>query len=160
MERLMSMVDYVIYTYDQTEDSLDSEQKMFEYANFLKQPLSIEMFVPCDENGNVLEEKSIFNTTDEDYIFNSEAFDNYQQAKERCLFEGFEVKFKDCKVFKYQSEKILLYMNDTTCVEYNCYHKSFVLFIDNEIIFENISTIEDLVKYNPKLTATALKQIL
>jgi len=47
------------------------------------------MFVPCDEDGDVLEEKSIFTTTDEDYIFNSDAFDNYQQAKERCLFKGF-----------------------------------------------------------------------
>ena len=26
------------------------------YANFLKQPLKLEMFVPCDEDGNILKE--------------------------------------------------------------------------------------------------------
>jgi len=66
-----------------------SYDKILNYATFLKQPLTLGMFIPCDEEGNVLEEKSIFNTTDECYIFDSELFYNYKQAKDRVLFEGF-----------------------------------------------------------------------
>lgn len=65
------------------------------YANFLKQPLELWMFVPCDENGNVLEEKMIFASDDKDYIFESKKFDKYLQAKERCFFvwqDGFDYK--------------------------------------------------------------------
>jgi hypothetical protein len=70
--------------------------KTINYSKFLKQPLTIGMFIPCDEYGNVLEEKSIFNTTDEDYIFDSESFDKYKQAKERVLFDGFkEIEDRD-----------------------------------------------------------------
>src|SRR3989304_9981979 len=72
-----------------TFDSIKWHNHILRVA-FGKQPLELWMFIPCDEEGNVLEEKSIFNTTDEDYIFNSDDFDKYQQAKERCLFEGFE----------------------------------------------------------------------
>ena len=61
------------------------------YSKFLKQPLELWMFVPCDDNGNVLKEPII---NDSIKIW------TYQQAKERCLFEGFEniekiaIKFK------------------------------------------------------------------
>ena len=85
--KLISMTDFVLEQYEQC---ISSTGRTYNYAMFLKQPLELWMFIPCDEEGNVLEEKSIFNTTDEDYIFNSDDFDKYQQAKERCLFEGFE----------------------------------------------------------------------
>lgn len=45
------------------------------YANFLKQPLTLGMFVPCDEDGNLL------------VSFD----DRYEESKERVLFEGFEI---------------------------------------------------------------------
>ena len=59
------------------------------FDNFLKQALKLEMFAPCDEDGNVL--------------FNPFADDNdagtakeykqtqYNKAKEKVLFEGFEI---------------------------------------------------------------------
>ena len=54
------------------------------YANFIKQKPEILMFIPCDENGNVLEEPI-------ETIGGVEMYSKrYQQAKERCLFEGFE----------------------------------------------------------------------
>ena len=81
MNKLISMTDFVLKTHDEISDSIDSESMMFNYANFLKRPLTLGMFVPCDEDGNVLQEKSIFNTTDEDYIFYSESFDNYKKAE-------------------------------------------------------------------------------
>lgn len=78
---------------------------VIEYAKLLKTPLKLGMFVPCDEKGNVLEEPDLNNTkydiniseveTDIDYQLYD--YDNleYQQAKEKCLFEwqdGFDYK--------------------------------------------------------------------
>jgi len=57
------------------------------YANFIKQKPEIWMFIPCDENGNVLEEPI-------ETIGGVEMYSKrYQQAKERCLFvwkKGFD----------------------------------------------------------------------
>ena len=64
------------------------------YAKFLKQPLKLEMFVPCDENGNVLEEpqmrpeRNSFDEEDMDY--DAQELYDYIKAKEKVLFEGFE----------------------------------------------------------------------
>ena len=41
--RLISMTNYVIKTYDEVVDSLDSELMMVNYANFLKQPLNLKL---------------------------------------------------------------------------------------------------------------------
>ena len=63
------------------------------YARFLNKPLELGMFVPCDEEGNVLEEPKRW----KDYLEAPESFDGnkewyelriYEEAKERVLFEG------------------------------------------------------------------------
>lgn len=63
--------------------------EIFNYANFLKQPLKLEMFVPCDEEGNVLEEPD--KEFELSYWDCSTKISKYQQAKEKVLFEGFRV---------------------------------------------------------------------
>ena len=86
------------------------------YANFLKQPLKLWMFIPCDENGDVLEEPIC-----QEYAL---ANQKYQQAKERCLFEGFEIydeetlRFKDIFIeysdfFKIDVEGLEYYCSST-----------------------------------------------
>ena len=64
------------------------------YATFLKQPLELWMFVPCDEDGNVLEEpeslKGYYETDKEGMETERKLREQYQKAKERCMFEGFE----------------------------------------------------------------------
>jgi hypothetical protein len=99
------MTDFVVEALDfkksmyyeyNVNDNDKALSKIENYSKFLKQPLTLGMFVPCDLYGNVVEEKSIFNTTDEDYIFDSESFDKYKQAKERVLFYGFkEIEDRD-----------------------------------------------------------------
>ena len=63
------------------------------YDALLKQPLQLCFFVPCDENGNVLEEPKRWN----DYLQFPDSFDgnkewgelyNYELAIERILFKG------------------------------------------------------------------------
>jgi hypothetical protein len=62
------------------------------YANFLNQSLTLRMFIPCDLEGNVLtnpiDNKDWSNWTDAE---RSEICDAWEQAKERVLFEGFEI---------------------------------------------------------------------
>ena len=141
--KLISMTDFVL------QDKSMSGVNIISYANFLKQPLELEMFVPCDEEGNVLEEKSIFNTTEEDHIFNSDSFDKYQQAKERCLFQGFEVQDNKDWIEFYGGIRVYIPSNDLG-------NMASIVFRESDPINK---TIEELVKYNLKLTPIALKQI-
>ena len=133
-------------------DFEDLADLYYRYANLLKQHLEKWMFVPCDGEWNVLEEPERWN----DYLEFPESFDGnkewydfyaYQQAKERCLFEGFEILEHS-------------YLPDD---------KSIVLdgiinvFWHNNItgwkLSTGVKTIEDLVKYNLQLTQTAIKQL-
>jgi len=144
--KLISMTDFVIEQkitetfdtpqimwYDSEVNKLD---KIRTYANFLKQPLELWMFVPCDEDGNVLEKpkgtdlNSSFFEMQEDY--NLEV--KYEIAKEKCLFE-------DCELM------------DGWCIH-----------LSDGTLFAGIDklsgyTVEDLTHYKPLLTQTAIKQL-
>jgi len=88
--KLISMTDFVLEqeqpTYLEKEEFEDVFYKIHNYAKFLKQPLELRMFVPCDENGNVLEKPNA-GMFGYDHVYN-----NYNKAQERVLFEGFKVK--------------------------------------------------------------------
>jgi len=84
--KLLSMTDFVLEQTstpfgDDKNTSSDRLVKIEKYANFLKQHLKLGMFVPCDENGNVLEEPNA-GMSGYDHVYK-----NYDKAKERCLFE-------------------------------------------------------------------------
>ena len=93
--RLISMVAFVdeVITADRPCDRGAMLDEIAEYSTFLQKPLTLGMFIPCDEDGNVLEEptKHHDNTsvshkgaiTDEWKSWHRE----YQQAKEHVLFE-------------------------------------------------------------------------
>ena len=67
------------------------------YDALLKQPLQLCFFVPCDENGNVLEEpqmrpeRNSFDEEDMDY--DAQELYDYIKAKEKVLFENLSYKF-------------------------------------------------------------------
>jgi len=103
--KLISMTEFVLKTYDEISDSIDSESMMYNYANFLNQPLTLGMFVPCDEDGCVLEEPEFHEPNNENEIGDyDELRYQYQQAKDKVLFEGFEICNRtsniDCVVCK------------------------------------------------------------
>ncbi len=64
-----------------------------EYAKFLKQTPELWMFVPCDKEGNVLEEPDALpeNLDQHSRFSHLEILEQYQKAKERVLFKGFEI---------------------------------------------------------------------
>lgn len=89
--KLISMVDFV-FKQDEINGGFGQEEidKVWEYAKFINQPLELGMFVPCDEDGNILKEPKLrFELMS--YV---ETYDykEYKKAKERVLFEGFEDK--------------------------------------------------------------------
>lgn len=146
--KLKSMVNYVLANENmihQTREKANNDLfNMYQYANFMSQKPEIEFFVPCDEDGNVLEEPS-----KDDYSFythkNLSIQEEYQQAKEACIFEGFEVKIH------HQSKKSI-------CTTDNIFH----IFWDTGYGWElskGILTIEDLVKYNVTLTDKEAKRL-
>ena len=143
MKNLISMTDFVL---SQSEGStIDLEQldwmnqeiykldRIRNYANFLKQPLELWMFIPCDEDGNVLKEDLFKNNPNLSSLKSYERI-QYQQAKERCLFEGFEV---------YKGNP------------YN-YHKARAFIKD---YIEEKWTIEKIIHWELQLTTSAQRQI-
>jgi len=90
MKNLISMTDFILNqelpTYLQKEEFEEAYYKLHNYANFIKQTLKLWMFVPCDKEGNVLEEPKFVSP---DGVKWGDYAKEYQKAKERCLFEGF-----------------------------------------------------------------------
>lgn len=162
--KLTSMTDFVLYRNEvatknknllHTDWAKEFEiqyRKILNYAKFLKQPLTLGMFVPCDEEGNVLEEP-LFSTGHSDNCYCESCveegfrYENYlidlEQAKERVLFKGFELngrflKNKDNGYSVYLSGKEIC-NNDTG---------------------REIDTIEGVIEFlDIELTESALKQI-
>jgi hypothetical protein len=95
MENLISMTDFVLEQEitievqsltDQWELRSSKFHRILEYAKFIKQPLQVSMFLPCDYKGNVLEESAMFKILGD--VDNDLEQLQYNQAKERCLFNG------------------------------------------------------------------------
>lgn len=155
MERLISMTDFVL---EQKELMKESEQgfniekydfiiNTCNYANFLKQPLNLSMFVPCKlvEGVWVVLEEPIFTT--DIAITELSKVKEYQEAKDRVLFEGFEYVEEDEELF------LVFNKNESLKIINN---ENFVLY-DGAVYVHQV--IEDLVKYNLELTPAAKKQI-
>ncbi|MBC7524824.1 MAG: hypothetical protein H7239_10330 [Flavobacterium sp.] len=82
--KLISMTDFVLgEKVKSILTCIEAYVLIRKYAQFLKQPLELWMFVPCDSDGNVLEYKQ------NEYLSSLKPYERqeYQQAKERCLFE-------------------------------------------------------------------------
>ena len=143
--KLISMTDFVLEQnklLKNAPDAYDQYCKMVNYANFLKQPLKLEMFVPCDEDGNVL-----ITPTEHNPIYWS---NEYKQALEKVLFEGFKVIGIDEDIIEIELE------NDNLWLDF--YKNSSIIFTDSYFVEFPIKIIEELIFYNFKLTESAIKQ--
>ena len=95
--KLISMTNFVLEEdkkrhIDEEYTSFDFMDSVTKYASFLKQPLELGMFIPVDEDGNVLKEpKKEYYSNEElakDYF--RQDWIEYVRAKEKVLFEGFK----------------------------------------------------------------------
>ena len=91
---LIPMTDFVnnvgnMENYPSHENALSW---IYNYATFLKLPLKLEMFVPCDEDGNVLEEPIFHEPNNENEIGNYQILsDEYCEARAKVLFENIPI---------------------------------------------------------------------
>ena len=147
MKNLISMTDFVLKeSANEKRKSVDNQNVIFRYALFFKQPLELWMFVPCELVGNEFANWQPMEMPRK-YKDSFEYYDKYQQAKERCLFDG----FSDIKELPQYSNYISDGMQAVFYVSKNgsVYNK-----------ISGMKTIEDLTNKTPIfLTKTALKQI-
>ena len=138
--KLISMTDFVLNINelvpkesDQFFQSWQNKKMMIieNYARFLKEPLRIEMFIPCDDNCNVLED-IIGNGMIHNY---SEKVKQYEQAKDKVLFEGFDI-----------------YSNGDL-------HNAFVTFESSSLEIMNVENLITDFQYSFYLTPNAIKRI-
>ena len=128
------MTDFVLEQRNSHKgDMEDFADLICRYALFLKQPLELRMFVTCYLRDG------IWNTYTKETLLNTgKLFNEWERAKERCLFEGF---------FDNGTGNAILQQSPNAMV------------ID--MTFYRTKTIEDLLKSKCTitLTKTALKQI-
>jgi hypothetical protein len=153
MKTLKSMVQFVLDEKENfkkefkplNEKPYDFLVNVIKYAELLSQQPNIGMFVPAvfeDGAWIVLEEPDSSNYThngnfDDDFYYLD--LDKYQQAKSKVLFKGWEFfKFYDEGLFRLKNKDYTLFFD----IEFDECH------IDNPEIYEQIHTLEDLVKFN------------
>ena len=147
---LIPMTDFVnnvgnMENYPSHENALSW---IYNYTTFLKQPLKLEMFVPCDDEGNILEEPEDYEQRLPNMMteYNDEIY-RYKQAKEKVLFEGF-------KIYDYKLN-IFFYLGRLKTLSYDKKRKDFITI---GLLPE---TVEDLINISSqiKLSQTALNSI-
>ena len=114
------------------------------YSNFLETQLRLEMFIPLNEYGEVLDKPIEKNFTDGTGFVNNAFFietNDYLKAQEKVLLEGFSLRIDD-------DLKVLLH-DETKCV------RTFFNFND---AFKGMK-VEDMVHKNYELTPNAIKRI-
>lgn len=145
--KLQSMTDYVLEQRNNKDtDNIRRFWACERYAHFLKQPLTLGMFIPTDENGNVFEEDG---TDGDGYVLDKIMHDEFQQAKDRVIFEGFSER-----IFETIKDNRIQYIG---CDKFEyCYRDvgSNIWIASNN----KLKTIEDLVKYNLTIRETAVKK--
>lgn len=143
--RLISMTDFVL---EQMENvMLDGtgvvSARIGNYANFLKRPLKLEMFVPCDENGNVLDPSDVFKSCEKGFL--------YGKAKERVLFKGFVFEESQKEALENNTQlSVSIYSKKSFYVTHRLNGKWHTWFA--------LKTVEDLIKCKIELSETAIKQ--
>ena len=137
--KLISMTSFVLEIEKQPYVEGTKYKDLVNYAKFLKQPLKLEMFVPCDEDGDILEEPEYYEQRLPNMMteYNDEIY-RYEQAKEKVLFEGFE-PYEDYECAKYED----VYIDEEVC--------------DGKFTVEDL--IKDAGKTKIKLSQTALNAI-
>lgn len=98
-DKLITMTDFVLHEGRFKENDAVANLRITSYAYFLREPLSLGMFVPADEKSNAIVEPESYgwiqncggidaHLTEDDYI----ECEKYHEAKSKVLFEGFEFR--------------------------------------------------------------------
>ena len=121
------------------KDKSDSEYRRLRenFDNFLEKPLKLGYFIPCDENDVPISENYIASVDDKKNMTFAQLSNEYQEAKQRVLFEGFE------------------YDKENDWVTYNEFARFFVSELQNGKVEDLFKLIKDEIT----LTETSKKEI-
>tara|TARA_R110001632_G_scaffold109066_4_gene219199 strand:+ start:451 stop:915 length:465 start_codon:yes stop_codon:yes gene_type:complete len=147
--KLIKCSDYVIEQKKVLKRSLSLDDYFLNidsYANFLKRPLELGMFIPCDKDGNVLKEL--------------ERFEHYQKYGEFGLIKGYE--FQMCKQYQEAKERVIFEGNWEHSRDDRYTHMNWMTDMDSptdrigrhemHIRMHECKTIEDLTELGLTLT--------
>lgn len=110
--KLIPMTDFVIEYYsNEGYADLQTLSLMKNYANFLRKPLTLGMFVPVDTNGNVIKEPKNYtawksldhNDGKRSGTASFEEYSLYQKAEQNCMFEGFVMAYNGYSVVRIEA---------------------------------------------------------
>lgn len=151
--KLISMTEYTLQTLDEevtvSYGIRDKVRQIRAYAEFLKQPLELWMFVPCDEHGVFMPPLEMCCSGADcgcmgmpTNVSSQKEIDDYLEAENRVLF-------KNC--FYDQASE-------------TAYHKSYEIPLFHKLLAQiDMLTIEDIMKVSGnsdiQLTQTAIKQL-
>lgn len=167
MKKLIPLSDFVLEQENELENILTERlpilkttsalSKIIDYAKFLKQPLTLGMFVPTDEDGNVLKQPipvsfgKCVNKRKRLYepIYVNEDIDVFEKAMAHVLFDGFQERFFDQDDI---IESVLYFKNCYVGIKYKGGQMQLNDFAKDDMI-------EDLVEHSLNLTPSALEAI-
>lgn len=154
-ERLISVARYVNKIKPKTRiTNTETLAKLYTYVLsytrlILKKP-TLGMFIPCDENGNYLEEpkESDFRNYHGICVY-ARAVNKHRIAQERVIFEGWEIdnvsESKNMKVIRNkESNQRFEFWSDGEM-------KSYLMDLKKDEEYKEIKTLEDLTEYSLKL---------
>jgi hypothetical protein len=113
MDKLIQMTDFVLQRNEiNGEDYYGYEKTAVEcinYAKFLKQSLTLGMFVPVDRDGKLydLKEVEAWKNHDDYSRFYKEELAFFEDAKEKVLFEGFNLSPKGVSIQAFNNKGLL-----------------------------------------------------
>lgn len=149
LEQRMTSQEVNAASFQQIQNHISTYyDKVYAYAQFLKQPLTLGMFVPTDEEGRIWEAPKGCCSGREcgcmgqpvNY-YSQKDIDKYYELEERVLFKGCEIK-KIQRSHKFDIDYHVVYFNSK---------QIWISWTNREI--------EDFVIFDLQLTASALKQI-
>ena len=139
--KLIPLLAFVLLTTSEQKHRRDKYDDVIGYTLFLKQSLNPGMFTPCDEEGNILNHPyPIKQNEPKDYslrVYDKSDLNQYNQAKERVLFEDWKVSIQDT------DNGDIIYDFEFQDIEFS-YNKSEDVFMDSHGECLAFSTIEDL----------------
>jgi hypothetical protein len=165
MENLIRSTDYTIQQFELLFTNEISRNSFIDgvisYSRFLKKPIEKNMFVPCDENNNVLEEPTSCDKSCSPIDFCEGGkcdvegcyteMRKYEEAKERVLFDGWDF-YKNSLSGAETGVRNEVVFNDNVIY---FYEDRPAMFVNADYTFRTpIYTIEDLFKTGLDLKLT------
>lgn len=161
--KLITMIDFVLQEEKKGMQNTDRHlrfEKILKYAKFLNQPLKLEMFVACDDNGNVLEEPVWQQEYDKMKVSNPSLIQKskeYDKAKEKVLFEGFRILSNEDNIIELKRNDIFINYDK---------EEEDLFFIDSwndDYVIMNIESLSNFIINTVSsitLTKNAIKQFM